>query len=137
MSGAWSKALAASVALLGHGYLVAGLLWSLNRVGPNVVCLGMVGVGVSLAAIAARVLRGSGRAKAAATVAGFVGTVVLGTLMLSASFERDPEATEAANNVSAATAVGLAALSALVLAMGVTLAVVETKAAKNEPANVA
>ena len=37
----------------------------------------------------------------------------------------------------AGTAVGLAGLSALVLAMGVTLAVIEAKAAKNEPVSIA
>ena len=131
MTGAWSKALAVSAALLGLGYFVSGLLWSSNRVGPNAVCLIIVGVGVFLAAVAAGVWRGSGRAKAAATVAGFVGTLLFGLSV--ATFDRDPEATEIANAVSAATAVGLAGLSALVLAMGVTLAVIEARAAKDEP----
>ena len=134
VTGAWSKALAMSTALLGLGYIVAGMLWSLNRIAPNAACLIMVGLGVSLAAVAAGVRRRNGRAKATATVAGFVGTLVFGALLLT--FDRDPEVSEIANDVAAATAFGLAGLSALVLAMGVSLAVIETNAARNEHVNI-
>jgi hypothetical protein len=135
VTGPWSKALAVSAALLGLGYFVAGLLGRLFGDAPNAVRLILVGVGVFLAAVAAGVWRGRGWAKAAATVTGFAGTLLFGTLLFG--FDRDPDATKIANDVSAATLFGLAGLSALVLAMGVTLAVVETKLGRNEPANTA
>ncbi len=131
MTRTWSKLLAVSAVLLGVGYAAAGAsVWMVFH--DAVAGLVVGGLGVLLAALGVGVWHGRAGAKAGATAAGFLGTALFGAMAIGA--ERDPDASDLVNNVGAATILGLACLSALVLAAAVTLAVVELREARRQRA---